>query len=331
MEFVRATTEEFEAVIALFRDHDFALRERAWFDWKHLRNPFAGPHVYMVFHEGEPAGTVALLPQAFHHGARRLTAVQAVDGLTGRAIRGRGFFNEMMALVLGTDPDEADGPCFRLGYASVEPSRKALLHAGWRQLSDMAIRLAPLSARTLRALPGGALLSRLLAPLWPLVRARLCAGADDTLDIVEIDRFDADLDHLQPADRVRGDRSAAYLNWRVFDNPRDGLRAFLFRRDGRTVGYAICKPGPTSWEVLELRSADPGRGAAAAFLRHLHREGLTDAVGFWVFDGFRQDDKLPRGLRERRTGGAMFVHGHEAAGLPDDPARWAASYLDSDW
>lgn len=331
MEFLRATPDDTDALVAFFRAHDFALRERAWFDWKHRRNPFGGPHVYKVLHEGELAGTVALLPQTFHDGDRLLTAVQAVDGLTGRAIRGQGFFNEMMALVLGTDPEEAVGPCFRIGYASVEFSRKALLYAGWRQLSDMGIRKAPLTARALRGMPGGALLSRLLAPVWPLVRARLFAGADDGLEIVPVERFETDLDALQPADRVRGDRSAAYLNWRVIDNPRDDMRAFLLKRDGRTTGYAICKAGPTSWEVLEFRSADPGRGAAAAFLRHLYRERLTDAVGFWVFDGFRQNDKLPRGLIERRNGGALFVHGLDAAGLPADPARWAASYLDSDW
>ena len=331
MEFLNATPDDYDDLVALFRAHDFALRERAWFDWKHLRNPFGEPHVYKVLHEGRLAGTVALLPQTFHHGERRLTAVQAVDGLTGREIRGKGFFNDMMRLVLGTDPPEAVGPCFRLGYASVTPSCKALVHAGWRRLADLAIRKAPLTSRALENLPGGALLSRLLAPLWPLVRARLFTGADDTLEITPVARFEEDLDALQPADRVRGDRSAAFLNWRVIDNPRDDMRAFLLRRDGRTVGYAICKAGPRSWEVLEFRSADPGRGAAAAFLRYLYRERLTDGAGFWVFDGFRQDDKLPRGLIEVRTGGAMFVHGHDTIGLPDDPTGWAAGYLDSDW
>ena len=331
MEIVRAETTEFDKLVELFREYDFALKERAWFDWKHLRNPFGVPHLYKLIQEGELAGTVGQLAQPFRDGGHDLTAVQAVDGLMGRAIRGKGLFNDVMAFVINTAPDGVTGPRFGTGFAALAGSKKALRNAGWLQLANFRVFKALLSARTLRRKTGGALLSRLLAPVWGLVRARYFAGAAHDLDIIPVDRFTEDMDRFQPDDRVCGVRSAAFLNWRVVDNPRDDMRAFLFRRDDHIIGYAVCKALPDSWEVVEFRTEEPGRAVAAAFLRHLYRRNLTDAVDFWLLDGFLQKDKLPAGLIERRLSGAMFVNGLEAAGLPADPDRWAASYLDSDW
>ncbi|MBU0740892.1 hypothetical protein KKG45_08925 [bacterium] len=331
MEIVRAHADEFDAIVDLFRAYDFALKERAWFDWKHLQNPFGAPHLFKLVQDGELAGTVGLLAQPFRHDGRELTAVQAVDGLMGRAIRGKGLFNDVMFFVMGTVPDGVAGPRFGTGFASLPGSMKALENAGWRRLANFRVRKALLSARALRRLPGGALLWRLLVPVWGLMRARLFAGAASDLAVVEVSRFDEDLDRFQPAGRVAGGRSAAFLNWRVLDNPRDQMRAFTFRLDGRLVGYAICKVRPATWEVVEFRTELPGRGAAAAFLKHLHARRLVDSVDFWLLDGFLQEDHLPRGLLERGTAGAMFVHGIEWAGLPADPRAWAASYLDSDW
>lgn len=331
LEIVRARDEEFDDIVELFRAHDFALKERAWFDWKHLRNPFGVPHLYKLIADGELAGTVGLLAQPFRLDGRALTAVQAVDGLMGRAIRGKGLFNDVMAFVVDTAPDGIDGPRFGTGFASLPGSMKALENAGWQRLARFRVRKALLSTSSLRSLPGGAVLSRLLAPFWSLARSLLFAGADRDLEVVEVTRFEVDLDRFQPAGRVCGGRSATFLNWRVFDNPRDEMRAFVLRRGGETVGYVVCKVQRKSWEVVEFRSALPGRGAAVAFLKHLHAHGLTESVDFWLLDGFLQRDRLPRGLLDRGASGAMFVHGLAAAGLPDDPGAWAASYLDSDW
>jgi len=331
LEIVRAHADEFDAIVDLFRAYDFALKERAWFDWKHLENPFGEPHLYKLIENGELDGTVGLLAQPFHYGERELTAVQAVDGLMGRSIRGKGLFNDVMAFAVDTPPDGVAGPRFGTGFASLPGSVKALENAGWLKLARFRVRKALLSARALRNLSGGALLSRLLAPFWGLVRAQYFAGATTDLAVIEVTRFDEDLDRFQPAERVVGGRSTAFMNWRVFDNPRDEMRAFTFRLDDRLVGYAICKVHPKTWEVVEFRTDLPGRGVAAAFLKHLHAHRLADSVDFWLLDGFLQEDRLPRGLLERGTTGAMFVHGLEAAGLPADPGAWATSYLDSDW
>ncbi len=331
MEIIRTEPAEFDTLVDLFREYDFALKERTWFDWKHLCNPFGEPHLYKLIHDGELAGTVGLLAQPFRHGDRALTAVQAVDGLMGHSIRGKGLFNEVMAFVMDTTPDHVTGPRFGTGFASLPGSKKALENAGWLKLANFRVYKALLSARSLRHKPGGMVLSYLLGPFWGLFRARLFADATDDLDVVRIDRFTEDLDRFQPNDRVCGGRSAAFMNWRVFDNPRDDMRAFLFRRRDKTVGYAVCKVQPGTWEIVEFRTLESDRSVAASFLRHLHRHDLTDAVDFWLLDGYLQKDKLPSALLERVAGGTMFAHGLDEAGLPADPESWAGSYLDSDW
>jgi hypothetical protein len=330
MEIVRARPEETDVLVALFKEYRFALSERRWFDWKHAENPFGEPHVFKLIEDGELAGTVGLLPQPFHYRGRRLTALQAVDGLMGRSIRGKGLFNDVMAFVLGEAPAGVEPPVFRTGFASLIGSMKALENAGWTPLARFNVRKAVLRASALR----GGFLKNLaagaLAPFWGLYRRRLTRGGED-VSVRIVQRFEADMDRFQPADRVRGDRSAAFLNWRVIDNPRDALRAFTFHRGDEILGYAVCKVLGAVWEVVELRCLPADVGCAAALLRHLHAVEGAAAADFWLLDGNLMEERLPPGLLDRGRSGAMFVHGHLDAGLPDDPAGWAGSYLDSDW
>jgi hypothetical protein len=146
-----------------------------------------------------------------------------------------------------------------------------------------------------------------------------------------VERFQEDMNSFQPEDRVHGDRSAAFLNWRVIDNPRDAMKAFSFHRGATLLGYAVCKRQAATWEIVELRVNEPSRACAAALLRHLCQVEHADAADFWLLDGFMQEGRLPRFLLDRGTSGAMFVYGTEAAGLPGDAEKWAGSYLDSDW
>jgi hypothetical protein len=286
--------------------------------------------VYMLLENGHLDGTVALLVQSFHDGDRLVMAVQAVDGLMGHSLRGRGLFTEVMTLVTTCSPDGVEGPRFGLGVASLPGSMKALSNAGWHRLADFRVRKALMSSRGLRSLPWGTLLAAVLGPFWWFVRALVCWPAG-RLSVRRISRFTEGLNAFQPRDRIHGDRSSAFLNWRVIDNPRDDLRAFAIYDGDQMLGYAVCKVLPSVWEVLELRSRRRNPACAAALLRYLHRVEGAPAVDFWLCEGFLQEEYLPRGLFDRGCSGAIFVYGLDAAGLPSDPSRWACSYLDSDW
>ena len=248
----------------------------------------------------------------------------------GREIRGKGLFNEVMAFVVTAVPDGVAGPLFHTGFASLPGSMRALTNAGWTRLAGFRVRKALLTPRPLRERPLGRLLAPLLGLVWGAYRAWQTAGAGNVV-VRPVVRFTEDMDRFQPADRIHGDRSARFLNWRVIDNPRDDLRAFTFHGGDATLGYAVCKVLPETWEVVELRCTGSGHACAAALLRHLHAVEHAPAADFWLLEGFLQEDRLPRGLLDRGMSGAMFVHGVEAVGLTADPGRWAGSYLDSDW
>ncbi len=332
MEIIRARPDEYDAIIALFREYDFALKERRWFDWKHLENPFGQELVFKLVEDDQLVGTVALMAQPFRHGGRKLTCVQAVDALMGHAIRGKGLFNDVMAFVIGTRPDGAMDNCFYLGYPVLPGSKKAFENAGWRKLADFYLRTYLLTPHKLRKLKAGAILVSILTPFWGLIRKALFAGADDAITVKRVERFPTDMNCFNPEGRVCGDRSARFLNWRVCDNPRDDMRVFLLWEKSEIAGYAIVKVVPDSWEVVEFRCARPERRYAATFLRHLYRERLCDTVDVWLLYGNLMEDIMPTlGAITRPSGGTMFAFKLEEAGLPSNPTQWAGSYLDSDW
>lgn len=330
MKIEQATPEEFPQIIDLFQKYDFALVEKDWFDWKHLKNPNGHAQVFKLLDGDRLDGTVAVIPQTFHKGDRELIAMQAVDGLMGRSLRGKGLFNDVMAFVATLDLHENDTPLFRLGFASLPGSMKALENVGWFKLSRFRIYKAILDTSALACLPGSTILSIFLKPLLWIYRAWLFRGLG-RIEVRKIDRFTEGMNRFQPEDRIIGDRSADFLNWRVIDNPRDTLHAFGFYHHGKLVGYVVCKELPNLWEVLEFRTSLPGRLVIASFMKYISTQQLTGAVDFWLMEGFEQFDKLPIGLLSRGRSGAMFVNGHRKIGLPDENIFWAASYLDSDW
>jgi len=332
MEIIPARPDEYDDLVALFLEYNFALRKRRWFDWKHLENPFGEELVFKLIEADELAGTVSLMAQPFRWANKPLIALQAVDALMGRRIRGKGLFNKVMAFVVGTQPAGVESDYFHLGYPSLPGSQKAFENAGWLRLANFYLKTCLLTPRKLRKLKFGPLIVPLLTPIWGLVRFWYFAGADDAITVQQVDRFPVSMNHLLPADRVCGDRSAEFLNWRVCDNPRDDMRVFFLKDGTEITGYAVVKVVTGSWEVVEFRCVRPNRRYFATFLRHLHRERLCDTVDIWLLEGNLQEDVLPSvGTFTRQAGGAMFIFMPEGIDLPVNPDQWAGSFLDSDW
>lgn len=330
MELVRVTPDRFDAIVALFRQYAFALQERAQFDWKHLGGPLPQPQVYAVTSEGETVGTVALLPQPFRHGPREVIALQAVDALMGREVRGKHLFAEVLQRAVRAPLEGIEGPHFFIAFPSLPASAKGFANAGWTRVDWIRVYKALLTPALLRQARGGALLASLGAVLWPLVRLVLFRGAAP-VSVRRVERFTEDMDRFQPQDRVCGRRTARFLNWRVIDCPMADLRAYVFAIAGTTVGYALCKRLPDTWHVMELRADAGGRACAAALLRHLYRTEGATSVEFWQPEGFLQKDLLPLGVLDRGRAASVFVYGAGALGLPEALQGWAAGYADADW
>lgn len=330
MRIVPVTADEFPQIIDLFSRYGFALTEKTWFDWKNLGNPAGPAMTYKLLDDEGMDGTVAGLPQTITYGDRDLMALQAVDGIMGHRLRGKGLFNDVMAFLAALEIPGNDKPLFRVGYPSLTESMKAFEHAGWSRLARFRVFKAILDARALAALPGGALLSVVLDPIVRMYRTWL--GRDHGgIEVRRIERFDEDLNRFRPQERIVGDRSAEFMNWRVIDNPRDTMHPFGLYEDGELVGYVVCKELADLWEVLEFRTSRPGPRPMAAFLKHVCTHRLTGVLDFWLMEGSEQLDKLPRGLVDKGTTGALYIHGHREIDLPEDCRHWACGFLDSDW
>lgn len=332
MEIVPALPEDIPVIVENFKRHRFALQEREWLEWKYWRNPYGGTLSYKILEEGRIVGAVALLPREFSYRGQRLIGIQAVDGLMGREIRGKGLFNDVMAFLWRQRPADESVPYFFLSFPSLPASVKAHAFAGWERLEEFRLWTCLIDPGFLRRVRGLRWAPPLLRPLWRLWRSVLLAPLARGVEVLPVERFTADRTPLFPEDRVHGDRSAAFMNWRVIDNPKDRMRAFQLREGGADAGYVVIKDLGRTWEIMDLAFTAPRARYLAAFLQHVAAGGLADTVDFGVLPSSPYRRLLPRaGFVRRGAQGVLFVKRTQEIGLPAEPARWEINVLDSDW
>jgi hypothetical protein len=327
-----ADEQDHDALVALYREHRFALQEREWFDWKFFGCPGHRGTPYKVLDEGTICGANGILPQTFRYAGKQFIGLQTVDGLMGRTIRGKGLFNNVHAFMERQNPDGLEQDYFYFCCAAVAGSVKAIENAGWRRLLDFSQYTCILDVARLRTNPKLARFTPLLQPAWPLFRKKLFQAARASVRIEPIARFSTNLDYLQPQEKVCGDRSASFLNWRVIDNPRDDMSSFGVYEDGGFVGYFVCKNKDRCAEIVDSAFVNDDPAYLASLLQYLHTHDLADSVDLMLLgqeSGFATKPSF--GFLERKAVGSFFIHGAERAGLPSDPKLWNMSYLDTDW
>ena len=332
MEIVPALPADEAQIVALFARHRFALERREWFDWKYHRNPYGPALSFKILQAGRLDGAVALLPRTYWYRGRRFNGVQAVDGLMGDSIRGRGLFNEVMDFLLRQRPPGDDAPQFFLSFPSLTASMKAHEFAGWHRLAAFELHTCLLRADALGRLRGLGWLPPLLGPAWRVGRALFETLGRHGLSVEQVDRFTEGVDRFYPDACVRGDRSAAFLNWRIQDNPQDEMLAFALRERGVAVGHIAGKRLGRAFEVTDLQFAHPRVEYLITFLRHVAERDLADSVDCALLPAHPYRRLLAQaGFIRRGERGAVFVQRHGAAGLPEDPAAWEIHAIDSDW
>jgi len=131
---------------------------------------------------------------------------------------------------------------------------------GAREFIESTLHLGPLSG--LLAAPADAVLA--------IARRGRRIQVPSGTEVREVSRFDSQVTelairHEQPG-RVIVRRSADYLNWRFFENPRCAYRAFGTFKDGRMTGYIVtrlnlARPNARrEGEIVDwLADAEPGQ------------------------------------------------------------------------
>lgn len=210
----------------------------------------------------------------------------------------------------------ADALLLRGGYAILGPLDRWTKPLRSAYKIDKIVRM-PLLARAASAVVDAAL--RLAPQNWAHRTATGVGGE-------EVSGFDASFDELWSSSRfakdsIRGDRSAAFLEWRFTTCPQREYRIFRARdADGSLAGYAVWYVSSDIANVADLFARDERSfdTVVGLFARHARRTGVA-AISF-VYLG-------PEAIGKRLAAFGFF-HRHEDAKVtvfrpqtaPGDPA-----------
>jgi hypothetical protein len=332
MEILQATPQDTQAILEFFINYRFALQERHWLEWKYNANPAGEALRFKIIANGHIAGAVAIIPQWFTYRGRTLIGLQTVDGLLGMEVRGKGHFNELMDFLTKQIPAGVTGDYFYLSFPSLAVSIKAHENAGWHKLSNFNLFTCLLTPGHLfrqRAMPN---LRQALEIPWLLYRRWIMGPENANVQIRSDVDYTVDLNRMVDTGKVSGDRSAAFMKWRVVDNPRDRIFTLLIYDKETWVGYAVCKIVGRAVEIVEMRLKTPKAAYIKALIRHIHTHHWGDTIDFWSL-GPSPLHRLFRGAAFvwRTFSGVLFLYGTNRLSLPNEPGEWEITYLDSDW
>jgi GNAT superfamily N-acetyltransferase len=224
----------------------------AYWQWKHLDNPFGASPVWISEEDEELTGVRAFMRWQWQHGEKVFEAIRAVDTATHPASQGKGIFKK---LTLGlAEACMADGLDFIFNTPN-EQSLPGYLKMGWVQAGRLPVTLA--------LYPGGLLLG------------------DKKLSFTEINWEGDDLESLCDATNrlhtVMGTwftpKSPAYLRWRYQNNPVIDYTC-LSNRDFFAAAYTKKRGKIKELRVSELlvRPGKPeGKSEATRQIRQLAR------------------------------------------------------------
>ncbi|GEM_PF-3563322 len=332
MDIQKATIDDSQAIVDLFKRYKFALQSREWFDWKYNTNPAGKSLRFKVLSEGRIVGAVAIIPQRFIWRGREIIGLQTVDGLLGKELRGKGNFSRLMHFLAAQQPAGGSGASFFLSFPSIPASIQAHESSGWDKLASFSMVMCLLTPRLLMKKADVALMRRALEVPWAAYRRWVMGPEASPVKIHRWNGSDADFNSFIDVERISGERSTSFMKWRVEHNPRDDMHVLMLYEREIWKGYAVAKIAGCTTKIVELRLRDPRRRHIQALVRYIYAHYRSDAIAFWSL-GRSQVDGLIRGMGfvRRNLSGHCFVQHLHRAGLPADPAEWDLTYLDSDW
>lgn len=332
MDIQEATADDSEAIVGLFKRYRFALQSREWFDWKYDANPAGNSLRFKVLSGGTIVGAVAMVPQRFTWRDREIIGLQAVDGLLGKELRGKGNFSRLMQFLAVQQPAQMSGDSFHLSFPSIAASMRAHESAGWDRLCSFSMVQCLLTPRQLLEKADVAIMRRALNVPWAAYRKWIMGPDTNAVQVLRWDGSNADFHSLVDVERISGARSSPFMKWRVGDNPRDDIQVLMLYDREVWEGYAVVSITGRTASIVELRLRNPQRRHIQALVRYIYTHHESDAIAFWSL-GRSRLDALIRGMGfiRRRLSGDCFVQHLQRVGLPADPAQWDLTYLDSDW
>jgi GNAT superfamily N-acetyltransferase len=199
-------------------------RDRAFFEWKHLQNPFGASPAWAAMDGERLVAFRTMLRWRFRSAGGRLEMVRAVDTATDPEYQGRGLFRRLTTEAVESLTADGIDAVFNTPN---EQSRPGYLKMGWTALGRPALMVQPSSPSAAARM----LAARVPAEKWSLP-VSVGVRVTDALDDLVVD----------PASATTWvtDRTPDYLAWRYGFEPlryravevRDGHAIFRVRNRG---------------------------------------------------------------------------------------------------
>lgn len=225
------------AIVEMYKQSDYNLKEPEWIDWKYRKNPYGEPFLVIVRSNGKIVGMQAHIPRLYYSGNRLVQTVEAVDAFVRPSFRRDGIYQHIWAeakriikdrnLVLTTFPSEKS--------QSIGAMRKE----GLKSLGTLNTYTKVLRVAALLEGKNFHTLNRVYKSLFePFSRVNRTPSSL-SVDVREITRFEYP---LEPKNRaVFGGRSRDYLNWKFCDSPMNQYTCILFSKLGEEIGFAALR------------------------------------------------------------------------------------------
>ena len=271
----------------LERNLDVRISER--YEWNYQRCPYGKARCWLATYQENPIGTVAAFPRKFFIRSQSVPTAVVGDFAVDKKHRAFGPAATLQKTV--QEQFSEDGSRFVYTMPN-QLSEKLATKLGYVRIGEVKRYIKILSPKYFfRKYESFSPIERLLSPpvqgaLRLLSReGRFFRGVDCDIEIPR--RFDERIDAMNDRQAgnsgIRGDRSAAFLNWRFMESPDDDYRAFVVSRKTREVlGYIVyAGRGLNDYRIVDLAaddmelSLDTLFAAFLKYLRALKAESLT--------------------------------------------------------
>jgi hypothetical protein len=331
-EIIVCDDQEFDpAIVEMYQQHNYNLKEPEWIDWKYRKNPYGEPFLVIARSNGIVAGMQAHLPRHYFSGNRLVQAVEAVDAFVRPSFRRDGIYQHIWTearriikdrnLVLTTFPSARS--------QSIGAMRKEGLKAlgSLNTYIKMLRPAAILKGKNLRTL--SSFYKNLFEPFSRVNRT----PRGLKVDVGEITRFQCS---IEPKNRaVVGGRSQDYLNWKFCDGPMNDYTCILFSESGEDIGFAALR-FDTDKFTLTVHDCVIYRdfsGCIEAFKRYVWDNHPDVGV---IFVTELESGPLAPALRKAgffstSSNQLLMLDNIDELKLPLDPGQWLITRGDSDW
>jgi GNAT superfamily N-acetyltransferase len=204
-----STSADIPSIVLLLKQslgEELMPKSEAFWNWKHVSNPFGTSPVLLAFEKDELIGVRAFMSWRWRKGNAVFRAVRAVDTATHPAHQGKGIFKKLTLQLVNHCKEDGVDFIFNTPNASSKPG---YLKMGWDTAGKLPITFLP-----------------------------LLNFSKKTENFDQYFKWNSKMvKHFVPADMnedmLRTDFSEAYLQWRYGENPNISYYAIHDETDGK--------------------------------------------------------------------------------------------------